>query len=129
MEARTFAVDPEPSGWPWETVGPEGAAAHQPYVPSGPPGAVLMAPGDTRNTALIPAAVDVCRPPGRRLAGSHWPARVSPRARARRDDPLPLRPYGLFEPQYRLTAGRLARMPAVREPWLRGIHDRLRAPR
>ncbi|WP_316525807.1 hypothetical protein [Kitasatospora brasiliensis] len=41
-----------------------------------------------------------------------------------RDDPLPLRPPHLFEPDRRLLLHRLARLPAVREPWLRAIHDR-----
>ncbi|MFI9323677.1 hypothetical protein ACIGXI_28390 [Kitasatospora aureofaciens] len=42
-----------------------------------------------------------------------------------RDDPLPLRPNRLFEPDRRLLRHRLARLPAVRQPWLRAIYDRL----
>ncbi|MGW3040291.1 hypothetical protein ACWC9T_09625 [Kitasatospora sp. NPDC001159] len=42
-----------------------------------------------------------------------------------RDDPLPLRPYRLFEPDRYLLLHRLARLPAVRQPWLRAIYDRL----
>ncbi|MFJ2863411.1 hypothetical protein [Kitasatospora sp. NPDC087314] len=42
-----------------------------------------------------------------------------------RDDPLPLRPPSLFEPDRALLRHRLARLPAVLQPWLRAIHDRL----
>ncbi|WP_037623678.1 hypothetical protein [Streptomyces aureus] len=62
MEPGTFAVDPEPWGPPWRTweeVGPEVAAARGvyapvPYLSDAPPGAVVMAPGDTRGTVLLP---------------------------------------------------------------------------
>ncbi|MFF0415757.1 hypothetical protein ACFYUY_35670 [Kitasatospora sp. NPDC004745] len=43
-----------------------------------------------------------------------------------RDDPLPLRPYRPFAPDRAALLDRLARLPAVRQPWLRAIHDRLR---
>ncbi|KUN78370.1 hypothetical protein [Streptomyces griseoruber] len=42
-----------------------------------------------------------------------------------RDDPLPLRPQWLFRADARVLLGTLARLPAVREPWLRGIFDRV----
>ncbi|MFF7311480.1 hypothetical protein [Streptomyces sp. NPDC008137] len=42
-----------------------------------------------------------------------------------RDDPLPLRPHSLFRPDPRILLHTLARLPAVREPWLRAIHDRV----
>lgn len=66
MESGTYAVDPEPRGgpWrPWDEVGEEGAAAEGVFapvhsLPSGPPGAVVVAPGDTRGTALIPDRCD-----------------------------------------------------------------------
>ncbi|WP_416979187.1 hypothetical protein [Streptomyces sp. T028] len=41
-----------------------------------------------------------------------------------RDDPLPLRPYRLFDPDSRVFLDTLARLPAVRQPWLREIFDR-----
>ncbi|WP_460066405.1 hypothetical protein [Streptomyces sp. YKOK-I1] len=41
-----------------------------------------------------------------------------------RDDPLPLRPYRLFHPDSRVFLQTLARLPAVRRPWLREIFDR-----
>ncbi|MFJ8622544.1 hypothetical protein ACIRD3_06820 [Kitasatospora sp. NPDC093550] len=44
-----------------------------------------------------------------------------------RDDPLPLRPHRLFTPDRWLLLHRLARLPTVREPWLRAIYDRLAA--
>jgi hypothetical protein len=60
MEAGTYAIDPEPSGPPWRQwaeVGPEEAAARGVYAPVdtlsfGAPGAIVVAPGDTRNTVL-----------------------------------------------------------------------------
>ncbi|MZD04161.1 hypothetical protein GTW43_03565 [Streptomyces sp. SID5785] len=62
MKPGTFAVDPEPSGPPWrrwEEITPDEAAARGIYAPvhalsDGAPGAIVIAPGDTRNTALLP---------------------------------------------------------------------------
>ncbi|MDK9497201.1 hypothetical protein QEZ40_001856 [Streptomyces katrae] len=62
MEPGTFAVEPEPWGPPWrrwEEVAPDEAAArgiHAPVhaVSDGPPGAVVIAPGDARGTVLVP---------------------------------------------------------------------------
>lgn len=62
MEPGTFAVDPEPWGPPWrrwEEIDPEEAAARGIYAPvhvlsDGAPGAIVIAPGDTRGTLLIP---------------------------------------------------------------------------
>ncbi|MEU2736963.1 hypothetical protein ABZ656_16470 [Streptomyces sp. NPDC007095] len=62
MEPGTFAVDPEPWGPPWrrwEEIDPDEAAARGLYAPvyavsDGAPGAVVIAPGDTRGTLLIP---------------------------------------------------------------------------
>ncbi|SDM07160.1 hypothetical protein [Nonomuraea jiangxiensis] len=45
-------------------------------------------------------------------------------ADVRRDDPPPLLPYGRFRPDERVFRGTLARLPAVRHPWLRAIYDR-----
>ncbi|MFI7296775.1 hypothetical protein [Streptomyces sp. NPDC050121] len=42
-----------------------------------------------------------------------------------RDDPLPLRPHYRFRPDAYLFLHTLARLPAVREPWLREIFDRV----
>ncbi|MER7462588.1 hypothetical protein [Streptomyces sp. NPDC097981] len=66
MEPGTYAVDPEPSGppWrPWDEVGPDEAAARGvfapvAFLPCGAPGAIVVAPGDTRNTVLIPERCD-----------------------------------------------------------------------
>ncbi|MGW5278180.1 hypothetical protein ACWERI_01785 [Streptomyces collinus] len=66
MEPGTYAVDPEPSGgpWrPWAEVGEEAAAALGVFapvysLPSGPPGAVVVAPGDTRATVFIAGRCD-----------------------------------------------------------------------
>lgn len=59
MESGTFAVDPEPRGPPWEETDPDEAAARGIYAPvhalsDGAPGAIVIAPGDTRGTLLIP---------------------------------------------------------------------------
>lgn len=62
MESGTFAVDPEPWGPPWRTweeIDPEEAAARGIYAPvyalsDAAPGAIVIAPGDTRGTVLIP---------------------------------------------------------------------------
>ncbi|GFH39456.1 hypothetical protein SCWH03_57240 [Streptomyces pacificus] len=62
MESGTFAVDPEPWGPPWqawEEIDPDEAAARGVYAPvhtlsNGAPGAIVIAPGDTRGTLLIP---------------------------------------------------------------------------
>ncbi|MEE1831449.1 hypothetical protein [Streptomyces sp. SP17KL33] len=62
MEPGTFAVETEPSGPPWrrwEEIDPDEPAArgiHAPveFLSDGPPGAVVIAPGDVRATRLIP---------------------------------------------------------------------------
>ena len=62
MESGTFAVDPEPWGPPWrrwEEIDPDEAEARGIYAPvyalsDGAPGAIVIAPGDTRGTVLIP---------------------------------------------------------------------------
>ncbi|MFJ4467471.1 hypothetical protein ACIP2X_08240 [Streptomyces sp. NPDC089424] len=62
MESGTFAVEPEPWGPPWcrwEEIDPDEAAARGIYAPvpalsDGAPGAIVIAPGDTRGAVLIP---------------------------------------------------------------------------
>ncbi|MFB7368617.1 hypothetical protein ACFC0D_02020 [Streptomyces sp. NPDC056222] len=62
MAPGTFAVNPEPWGPPWrrwEEIHPDEATARGVYAPvhalsDGAPGAIVIAPGDTRNTRLIP---------------------------------------------------------------------------
>ncbi|WP_280724784.1 hypothetical protein [Kitasatospora sp. MAA4] len=44
-----------------------------------------------------------------------------------RDDPLPMHPWRLFRPDSGVFLHTLARVPAVRQPWLRGIYDQVRA--
>ncbi|MFJ2956438.1 hypothetical protein [Streptomyces sp. NPDC087270] len=66
MEPGTYAVDPEPSGLPWrrwEEIGAEAAEARGVYAPVhalsyGPPGEIVLAPGDTRGTVFIPGRLD-----------------------------------------------------------------------
>ncbi|MEU2504553.1 hypothetical protein ABZ621_07535 [Streptomyces sp. NPDC007863] len=62
MEPGTYAVDPDPWGRPWRTweeIGASGAAAHGVYapaygIPTGPRNVIVLAPGDTRGTRLLP---------------------------------------------------------------------------
>lgn len=42
---------------------------------------------------------------------------------ARRDDPPPLMPAGLFRPDVAVFLCTLARLREVRQPWLRAIYD------
>jgi hypothetical protein len=42
-----------------------------------------------------------------------------------RDDPLPLMPYRQFRPEADVILSTLARLPEVRQPWLRRIYDRI----
>ncbi|MFE2867205.1 hypothetical protein [Embleya sp. NPDC059259] len=66
LESGTYAVDPAPSGppWrPWAEVEADEAAAQGVFAPVfavsfGAPGAIAIAPGDTRGTALIPERCD-----------------------------------------------------------------------
>ncbi|MEW2256953.1 hypothetical protein [Streptomyces sp. NPDC047869] len=61
MESGTFAVDPEPSGPPWrrwEELDPDEVATRGIHAPvyalsDGAPGAIVIAPGDTRGTVPI----------------------------------------------------------------------------
>ncbi|MQY16580.1 hypothetical protein SRB5_67810 [Streptomyces sp. RB5] len=43
-----------------------------------------------------------------------------------RDDPLPPHPWRPFTPDHEVFLHTLARLPAVREPWLRAVYDRAR---
>ncbi|MFI9253814.1 hypothetical protein [Streptomyces sp. NPDC053069] len=62
MESGTYAVDPQPWGAPWrrwEDLGAQEAAdrgvfAPVPALSFGPPGSVVLAPGDVRGTVLVP---------------------------------------------------------------------------
>lgn len=66
MHAGTYAVDPEPSGPPWRLwseISADEAEARGVYAPVhalsyGAPGAIVVAPGDTRGTVLIPRRFD-----------------------------------------------------------------------
>jgi hypothetical protein len=43
-----------------------------------------------------------------------------------RDDPLPSHPWRPFRPDSRVFLHTLARLPAVSQPWLRGIYDHVK---
>ncbi|OPG05368.1 hypothetical protein B1L11_35465 [Microbispora sp. GKU 823] len=66
MESGMYAVDPEPSGWPWrpwEEIDEREAEGRGVYAPLyslsyGPSGAIAVSPGDVRGTVLIPQRCD-----------------------------------------------------------------------
>jgi hypothetical protein len=68
MEPGTYAVDPEPSGPPWRQwseIGADEAEARGLFAPVdalsfGARGTIVVAPGDTRGTVLIPERCDGC---------------------------------------------------------------------
>ncbi|MFV0137823.1 hypothetical protein ACLGIH_32320 [Streptomyces sp. HMX87] len=120
-------------------------------LPSGPPartavlaGPGLPAPDPATDIALVPrhpqtgevwrAGGDTARVP---VAAEVWLHLAFPHDRplvpvagrmpdgVLRDDPPPPRPWSLFRPDRRVFLGTLARLPDVRLPWSRGIHDRL----
>jgi hypothetical protein len=43
----------------------------------------------------------------------------------RRDDPPPLLPRSPFRPDRKIFLSTLARLPEVRQPWLRSIYDQV----
>lgn len=43
-----------------------------------------------------------------------------------RDDPLPMHPWSVFRPDWGVFVHTLARLPAVRQPWLRKIYDQVK---
>jgi hypothetical protein len=46
---------------------------------------------------------------------------------AYRDDPPPCPPSTRFRPDRDVFLSKLARLPEVREPWLRALYDRVRS--
>lgn len=46
-----------------------------------------------------------------------------------RDDPPPLLPFGPFRPDWEVFLSTLARLPEVRQPWLRAIYDHVKEHR
>ncbi|WP_405781344.1 hypothetical protein [Streptomyces sp. NBC_00859] len=121
-------------------------------LPKGPPvkraalaGPGLPAPDSTPDIALVPRhpqTGEAWRPPGTsdtvpveagvwtRLAfpreGLPVPAAGGMPDGVFRDDPLPPHPWELFRPDPEVLLHTLARLPAVRQPWLREIYDRVR---
>ncbi|MEV6107320.1 hypothetical protein AB0M28_21800 [Streptomyces sp. NPDC051940] len=121
----------------------------QSLLPSGPPvrKAVLAGPGlpsESADIALVPlhpqtgeawqpgggtAVVPVAADVWLHLAFHREPLPVPATGGlphgVLRDDPLPLHPALPFQPSRRTLRHTLARLPAVRQPWLRALHDRL----
>ncbi|WP_432093270.1 hypothetical protein [Streptomyces sp. bgisy100] len=137
-----------PPGLPAEMFGP----ALDVLLPPGRPArrAVLAGParpasGPAPDIALVPRQPQtgqVWQPPGTTtavpLAADVWLHLTFPRARlpvpvtgglpdgVLRDDPLPLHPWEPFRPDREAFLHTLARLPAVRQPWLREVYDRVR---
>ncbi|WP_308440269.1 hypothetical protein [Streptomyces mashuensis] len=106
----------------------------------------LPAPGPAVGIAVVPRHPQTgaaWQPPGRALPLVPLPAEVwmhlafrnerrlvpatgrLPEGVLRDEQPLPPQPTGLFCPDGNVFRHTLARLPAVREPWLRAIHDRV----
>jgi hypothetical protein len=96
-----------------------------PLVPRHPRTGVPWRPGGTARTVPLPAGAWAHLA----LPGERRPVPVSgglPGA-VLGDDPPPMRPRSLFRPDERVFLATLARLPAVREPWLREIYERVRS--
>lgn len=117
-------------------------------LPPGPPARSMALAGP----GLPSPAADIALVPQHPQTGEAWPAPDSaeavplpvdvwmylafhsdrkpvPAARddVRRHGPPPLLPCGSFEPDARVFLHTLARLPEVRQPWLRAIYDRVRS--
>ncbi len=120
-------------------------------LPSGPPTKTMALagpglPAPDADIALVPRhprTGEAWQPPGEAnvvpLAAKVWAQlafyRVQPPFPVtgrlpddviRGDDPLPPRPRHLFSPDPKIFLHTLARLPAVRQPWLRKIYDHVR---
>ncbi|MEU1722138.1 hypothetical protein [Nonomuraea sp. NPDC005692] len=76
--------------------------------------------------AVVPLAADVWM-----YMAFHDDQRLVPAAggmpdEVRRDDPPPLLPWNPFRPDWDVFLRTLARLPEVRQPWLRAIYDQVR---
>ncbi|WP_433420733.1 hypothetical protein ACQP1V_08850 [Microtetraspora malaysiensis] len=119
------------------------------FLPPGPPtrDLVLAGPGlpaTVTDLALVPRhpQTDEVWPTSARgavpLAADVWmymafhdDRRLVPAANGmpdgvRRDDPPPLLPWSPFRPDWKVFLSTLARLPEVRQPWLRAIYDQVR---
>ncbi|MGP3989647.1 hypothetical protein [Streptomyces sp. 3N207] len=100
-----------------------------------PAAAIALVPQhpQTGNAWQPPASVEVAP-----LAADVWMHLAFPRgplipatgglpAGVLRDDPPPMHPWSVFRPDPDVFLHTLARLPTVREPWLRRLYDRVRA--
>ncbi|MGW1467593.1 hypothetical protein ACWCPT_24990 [Streptomyces sp. NPDC002308] len=153
LEAGSYAVDPEPYGPPWRQWGEIPVAALLGpalgvLLPAGkrakrldlagpgygePAAELVLVPihpqtGDMwpPRTGAVPVPVDpalwaeLAFPPRR----TRLPVVGGLLAGVERDDPLPPHPWYPFRPSREAFRRTLARLPAVREPWLRAVYDR-----
>ncbi|MFI6736954.1 hypothetical protein ACIBI9_28850 [Nonomuraea sp. NPDC050451] len=98
-------------------------------------GDVLLVPRHPQTGRVWPSGAEAVVP----LAAEVWtylafhddrrllPAANRIPADVRRDDPPPLLPHDRFRPDWQVFRDTLARLPAVRRPWLRAIYDRAAA--
>ncbi|MFK0254967.1 hypothetical protein [Streptomyces sp. NPDC090445] len=119
-----------PPGNPVLTAAPAGPGLPEPaadilLVPRHPRTGTAWQPSDA-TAVTVPLAADVwthlALPTRRRLV----PAPGTLPEGILRDDPLPDHPWQSFRPDWGVFVRTLARLPAVRGPRLRGIHDRVR---
>lgn len=80
-------------------------------------------PWQSDSVEVVPLPVDVWRYLAFPSEGLPVPATGGMPDGVLRDDPLPLHPWRLFWPDARVFLDTLARLPAVRQPWLREIYD------
>ena len=89
-------------------------------------GEVWQPPGGTGNRPVVPLAADVWVHLAFHRERPLLPVTGGLPDGVLRDDPPPMRPWGPFCPDSGVFLNTLARLPAVRRPWLRRIYDRVR---
>ncbi|MEV6953010.1 hypothetical protein [Streptomyces sp. NPDC051183] len=80
----------------------------------------------SRAADIVPLAADVWMHLAFPTDGLPFPATGGMPDGVLRDDPLPMYPWRVFRPDARVFLHTLARLPAVRQPWLRHIYDQVR---
>ncbi|MEV8517002.1 hypothetical protein [Dactylosporangium sp. NPDC051484] len=116
-------------GLPARTLAPAGPglpaiAADIALVPQHPQTGELWAPSGATEAVWLPR--DVWAYPAFRQDRRPVPGAGAMPGEAYRDDPPPATPDGLFRPDSAVFLSNLARLPQVRQPWLRRVYDEVR---